>query len=97
VIHFPSRENTILRSKLAPRVGGSIDDLSDPFDDDYDDSDSASSTECQDHERPVSKFGLDPGRVYVIPNAIVADKFKPSPQGQTGKGGNKLMGHILPY
>lgn len=39
-----------------------------------------------DHEQAISRrLGLDPGRIYVIPNAIVADKFKPTPQKQTDK------------
>lgn len=92
-----SRENTILRSKLAPRVGVSVGDIGDPSDEeDY--SDDASSTIYQDHEKVINrKFGLDPGRVYVIPNAVVADKFKPCPQKRIDKGMSRLVGNRLPY
>jgi len=89
-IYFSSRENTILRSKLAPRVGASVGDIGNPSDDDDDDDDDdASSVGRQDHERVINhKFGLDPGRIYVIPNAVVTDKFKPYPQKKTNKGVN---------
>lgn len=86
---FSSRENTILRSKLAPRVGVSIGDIGDASDDD-DDSDDTSSIGYQDHEQVINReFGLDPGRIYVIPNAVVTDKFKPTPRKQTDKGTNQ--------
>ena len=85
---FSSRENTILRSKLAPRVGVSIGDIGDVSDDD-DDSDDTSSIGYQDHEQVINReFGLDPGRIYVIPNAVVTDKFRPSLRKQTDKGTN---------
>ena len=85
-----SRENTILRSKLAPRRGVSTADIDDPFDEE-DDSDDTSSTGYQDHEQVIKrKFGLDPGRIYVIPNAVVADKFKPYPRKQTDKRTSRL-------
>lgn len=74
--------------------GGDICDL---LAEDDDDSDSALSTDHQDHEQVINhKLGLDPGRIYVIPNAIVADKFKPSPRKQTDKGTNWVMGNIFP-
>ena len=96
-IHFSSRENTILRSKLAPRVGVSVGDIGDPSDED-DDSDDTSSIGYQDHEQVVyRKFGLDPGRIYVIPNAVVTDKFKPYPRKQTDKGTSRLEGNGSPY
>jgi hypothetical protein len=61
-------------------------DIGDLLDED-DDSDSTSSTDHQDHEQVINrKLGLNPGRIYVIPNAIVADKFKPSPRKRTDKG-----------
>ncbi|KAF9653733.1 glycosyltransferase family 4 protein [Thelephora ganbajun] len=83
-VSHTGRENTILRSKLTPRVGGSVGDVGDPSDDE--DSDAASSIDHQDHERVINReFGLDPGRVHVIPNAIVTDKFKPYPREQTDK------------
>ena len=90
MFYFSSRENTILRSKLAPRVGASVGDIDDPSDDDdYDDSDDASSIDRQDHEQVINrKFGLDPGRIYVIPNAVVTEKFKPYPRKQTNKSMN---------
>ena len=62
-------------------------DIYDLLNEDDDDSDGASSSDYQDQEQPINrKLGLDPGRIYVIPNAIVADKFKPTPQEQTDKG-----------
>ena len=86
-IHFSSRENTILRSKLAPRAGASVGDIGDPSDDE--DEDDTSSIGYQDHEQVINrKFGLDPGRVYVIPNAVVTEKFKPYLRKQTDKGTN---------
>ena len=92
-----SRENTILRSKLTPRVGMYAGDNGDPPEDDDDDSDGTSSIDYQDHEQVINwKFGLDPGRIYVIPNAIVADKFKPSPQEQTDKGTNQATSETHP-
>lgn len=74
-------------------------DVCDPLNEDGEDSDGTSSTDNQDHEQTNSpKFGLDPGRIYVIPNAIVADKFKPFPRNQTDKGmgvNNRRRGSIL--
>lgn len=87
---FSSRENTILRSKLAPRVDVSLGGISDTSDDDSDGADDTSSICYQDHEQVINrKFGLDPGRIYVIPNALVTDKFKPSPRKQTDTGTNQ--------
>ena len=84
LIYFSSRENTILRSQLAPRVGVSLGDVSDTSDDD-----DTSSTGYQDYEEVINReFGLDPGRIYVIPNAVVTDKFRPSLRKQTDKGTN---------
>ena len=84
--YFSSRENTILRSRLAPRVGVSLADVSDTSGDD----DDTSSTGYQDYEGVINReFGLDPGRIYVIPNAVVTDKFRPSLQKQTDKGTNQ--------
>ena len=91
-VHFYSRENTILRSKLTPRVGVSVGDTGDTSDDDdnNNDSDDTSSIGYQDHEQVTNcKFGLDPERIYVIPNALVTDKFKPYPRNQTDKGANQ--------
>lgn len=69
----------------------------DLLDEDDEDSDGASSTDYQDHEQPINrKLGLDPGRIYVIPNAIVADKFKPTPQEQTDEGTGCVKANILP-
>jgi len=69
-------------------VGVSVGDISDSSGDE-DDSDGTSSIDHQDHEEVINrKFGLDPGRIYVIPNAIVTDKFKPCPREQTDKGTN---------
>ena len=91
--HFSSRENTILRSKLAPRVGVSHGEMGDTSEDD-DDSDDTSSTGYQDHEQAINhKLGLDPGRIYVIPNAVVTDKFKPPPRKQSDKGTNQWIGN----
>lgn len=88
---FSSRENTILRSKLAPREETSTADTDD-LSDEEDDSDDTSSTGYQDHEQVIKrKFGLDPGRIYVIPNAVVADKFRPYPRKQTDKCTSRLM------
>ena len=96
-ICFSSRENTILRSKLAPRVGVSVGDIGDPSDEEVD-SDDTSSFDHQDHEQVINrKFGLDPGRIYVIPNAVVTDKFKPYPREQTDKGTKQSIGNRLPY
>ena len=84
--YFSSRENTILRSRLAPRVGASLGDASDTSGDD----DDTSSTGYQDYEEVINReFGLDPGRIYVIPNAVVTDKFRPSLRKQTDKGTNQ--------
>jgi len=86
--YFSSRENTILRSQLAPRVGVSLGDISDASD--GDDDDDTSSTGYQDYEEVINReFGLDPGRIYVIPNAIATEKFRPSLQKQTDKGTNQ--------
>ena len=75
----------------------SVGDIGDPSDED-DDSDDTSSIGYQDHEQVIyRKFGLDPGRIYVIPNAVVTDKFKPYPRKQADKGANRLKGNRLPY
>ena len=88
-LFYSSRENTILRSKLAPRVGAFVGDVGDPSDEEVD-SDDTSSFNHQDHEQAINrKFGLDPGRIYVIPNAVVTDKFRPSLRKQTDKGTNQ--------
>ena len=39
------------------------------------------------------EFGLDPGRIYVIPNAVVTDKFKPPLRMQSDKGMNQWIGN----
>ena len=96
-LFYSSRENTILRSKLAPRVGAFVGDIGDPSDEEVD-SDDTSSFNHQDHEQVINrKFGLDPGRIYVIPNAVVTDKFKPYPREQTDKGTKQSIGNRLPY
>jgi len=73
-------------------MGVSVDDIGDSSDEE-DDSDDASSIGYQDHKRGVGfGFGLDPGRIYVIPNAIATEKFKPYPRKQTDKSTDRLTG-----
>ena len=75
----------------------SLGDIGDPSDEE-DDSDDTSSIGYQDHEQVINrKFGLDPGRIYVIPNAVVADKFRPYLRKQTDKGANRLRDNRFPY
>ena len=75
----------------------SVGDIGDPSDEE-DDSDDTSSIGYQDHEQVINrKFGLDPGRIYVIPNAVATDKFKPYPRKQTDKGTNRLKGNGFSY
>lgn len=76
----------------------SVDDIGDRSGEE-DDSDDTSSNGYQDYEPVVGReFGLDPGRIYVIPNAILTEKFKPYPREQTDKGTDRLTGKKrLPY
>ena len=61
-------------------------------DNDFTSNDRPAGASTNGDEPSFRRYGLAPDRVYVIPNAIVSDQFKPSDSLPTGDKGRRFFG-----